>query len=99
MRTDSASTKTVDGPFLLTDVAIGAAIRTRRGDLQQGEVAIRAGLNHRVFSRIERGERPCRVSEMDAIAKALNTTPDAMLQLILEQVAQQSAAEKSQEKQ
>lgn len=98
MRTDSAPAKTVDGPFLLTDVAIGAAIRSRRGELQQGEVARRAGLNLSVFSRIERGERPCRVSEMDTIAKALSTTPDAMLQLIREQVAQQSAAEKPQGK-
>ncbi|SKT53223.1 Helix-turn-helix [Mycobacteroides abscessus subsp. massiliense] len=96
MHTDSASAKPVGGPIVLTDAAIGAAIRIRRGDLQQGEVAKRAGINLKVLSRIERGERPCRVSEMMSIAKALNTTPDEMLKLIREQVIQQSSVEQPQ---
>ncbi|AKP58791.1 MULTISPECIES: helix-turn-helix domain-containing protein [Mycobacteroides] len=91
MRTDSATPKRAGGPLLLTDSAIGAAIRSRRGEVQQGEVARRAGLNLSVYSRIERGERPCRVSEMVSIAKALNTPEDEMLKLIREHVAEQEA--------
>ncbi|EUA71548.1 helix-turn-helix family protein [Mycobacteroides abscessus subsp. bolletii 1513] len=45
-----------------------------------------------MYSRIERGERPCRVSEMVSIAKALNTPEDEMLKLIREHVAEQEAA-------
>lgn len=96
MHTDSASTKPVGGPIVLTDTAIGAAIRIRRGALQQGEVAKRAGINLSVLSRIERGERPCRVSEMVSIAKALNTPAGEMLKLIREQVAKENSPEKAQ---
>ncbi|CPW92673.1 helix-turn-helix domain-containing protein [Mycobacteroides abscessus] len=98
MRTDPAQAKSPGGLFVLTDTAIGTAIRIRRGGLQQGEVAKRAGINLSVFSRIERGERPCRVSEMVSIAKALNTPEDEMLKLIRDQVAAEGSAEKTQGK-
>ena len=65
----------------LTDITLGAAIRARRASLglRQDTVASRSGVDHNVLSRIERGVRPCRMTEFVAIAAALNTNPDALL--------------------
>lgn len=67
----------------LTDIALGAAIRDRRGrlGLHLEALAARAGIDHRVLSRLERGERPCRFTEFVAIAGALNMCPDALMQM------------------
>lgn len=60
----------------LTDTALGAAIRDRRmrRGLRQDALAARAGIDRRVLSRLERGERACRVAELDAIASALGVS-------------------------
>ena len=65
----------------MTDTALGAAIRDRRSrlGLHQETLAARAGIHHTVVSRIERGERPCRVSELAALAGALNIGAAALL--------------------
>lgn len=65
----------------LTDTTLGAAIRARRASLglRQETVASRSGVDHNVLSRIERGVRPCRMTEFVAIAAALNSNPDALL--------------------
>jgi transcriptional regulator with XRE-family HTH domain len=65
----------------LTDTTLGAAIRARRTSLglRQETVASRSGVDHNVLSRIERGVRPCRMTEFVAIADALNSNPDALL--------------------
>ncbi len=63
--------------FDLPDVAVGEvlwAARTCRG-LDLRDAAEKAGLDWRVLSRIERGERPCRVTELHAMAGAYNFAP------------------------
>ena len=65
----------------LTDAALGAAIRDRRSrlGLHQETLATRSGIHHTVVSRIERGERPCRVAELASLAGALNIGAAALL--------------------
>jgi transcriptional regulator with XRE-family HTH domain len=67
----------------LTDTTLGSAIRARRTalGLRQETVAARSGVDHNVLSRIERGVRPCRMTEFVAIAGALNSNPDVLLKL------------------
>lgn len=67
----------------VTNSALGAAIRRsrRRQGLLLHALADTAGINNKVMSRIELGERPCRVAEMVSIAKALQTTPEALLEM------------------
>lgn len=71
--------------FDLTDTAVGEALRAAR--LQAGrelrDVAALAGLDWRVLSRIERGERPCRVTELVALADALEIRAETLLQAAL----------------
>lgn len=65
----------------IDNAALGAAIRDRRRQLglRQEVVAARAGIDHRVLSRLERGERACRVPELVAIAEALRFGPAGLL--------------------
>lgn len=65
----------------LTDEAIGAAIRARRQNAGQllEQTADRSGISLQVLSRIERGERPCRVAEMVSLAEVLHTSPNTLL--------------------
>lgn len=73
--------------FDLPDTAVGAALKVARGEccLDLRDAADAAGLDWRVLSRIERGERPCRVTELVALAQAYNLAPDALLLAILSQ--------------
>lgn len=66
-----------------TDADIGAAIRARRTKIRKRlpATSAAAGIDERVLSRIERGERPCRVTELAAIAKALRLSPMSLLGL------------------
>lgn len=68
-------------PGRLSDARVGAAIRLRRNHLKLHlDAASRsAGINQSVLSRIERGERPCRVTELQAIAAALATSAPELL--------------------
>lgn len=63
------------------DVALGAAIRRRReaAGLSQHEVAAQLGVLNTVYSRIERGTRPCRATELRSIAAALGAEPGSLL--------------------
>lgn len=67
------------------NTGLGAAIRDRRLScgLALKRVADMAGMNKNTLWRIERGIRPCRVSELDAIATALDVDPASLLQTIL----------------
>ena len=67
----------------VTDTTLGTAIRARRLalGLHQETLAARAGLDHRVLSRLERGERPCRFTEFVALAEALNISASNLLKL------------------
>ncbi|KXO92909.1 transcriptional regulator, y4mF family (plasmid) [Tsukamurella tyrosinosolvens] len=67
----------------ITDVALGAAIRTRRQALgvRQHALASIVEIDERVFSRIERGERPVRATELPEIATALGTTADQLMRV------------------
>lgn len=83
-----AATRAAPNPqrTTLTNSTLGAAIRrSRHGQgLLLDALAERAGINIKVMSRIELGERPCRVAEMVSIARALQTTPDALLDMAAE---------------
>lgn len=67
------------------EAVIGTAIRARRERLgiHQATLAARAGIDRAVLSRIERGERPCRVTELAAIAASLRIRPETLLKLTL----------------
>ena len=79
----------------LTDVALGEAIRDRRSrlGLHQETLAARSGIHHTVVSRIERGERPCRVAELATLAGALNIGAAALLTDALKRHTQQQPAD------
>lgn len=68
-------------PGQLSDTRVGAAIRHRRHHLELHlDAASRsAGIHQAVLSRIERGERPCRVTELQSIAEALDTSATALI--------------------
>ncbi|MFA5608196.1 MAG: helix-turn-helix transcriptional regulator [Leucobacter sp.] len=68
-------------PATLTDAGLGAVIRAerRRQNLHQDGLAAASGIDPRVFSRIERGERSCRVSELSAISTGLGVTSEELL--------------------
>ncbi|BBX82205.1 hypothetical protein MAUB_00780 [Mycolicibacterium aubagnense] len=71
--------------FDLPDTAVGAALKVARGEccLDLRDAADAAGLDWRVLSRIERGERPCRVTELVALAEAYHLAADVLLLAIL----------------
>ncbi|BBX37537.1 hypothetical protein MMAG44476_39185 [Mycolicibacterium mageritense DSM 44476 = CIP 104973] len=78
----------------VTDVAIGAAIRRRRtgARMQLDKLADKAGVNLKVMSRIELGQRPCRVPEMVSIARALRLSPQTLIKEATEIQAAGAAA-------
>ena len=65
----------------VNDTDIGSALRNRRREAGQllNETAERSGIGVKVLSRIERGQRPCRVAEMVSLALALNTDSESVL--------------------
>lgn len=65
------------------NTGLGAAIRNQRliRKLTLKRVADLAGMNKNTLWRIERGIRPCRVAELDAISTALDVDPAKLLQL------------------
>lgn len=75
------------------NAALGAALRERRNQLGLGQelVAARAGIDHRVLSRLERGERACRVPELVAIAAALNTSAWSLLKQVADKGSETAA--------
>lgn len=77
----------------VTDRKLGRAVRDRRTELgmHQETLATRAGLDHSVLSRLERGERPCRFTEFVALAEALNISAEVLLKMAFGQ-GKESAA-------
>ena len=67
--------------FELEDAAVGAALRAARmrNALELRDAAPIAGLDWRVLSRIERGERPCRVTELVALSATYGFGADVVL--------------------
>lgn len=70
--------------FKLADSAVGEVLRAARREvnLDQRVAAEVAGIDWRVLSRIERGERPCRVTELVALAGTYRFTPERLLRAI-----------------
>jgi hypothetical protein len=70
--------------FDLPDASVGTALwaaRLRSGmDLRTASDA--AGIDWRVLSRVERGERPCRVTELVALSGVYHVNPDLMVRAI-----------------
>ncbi|MEN4465390.1 helix-turn-helix transcriptional regulator [Mycolicibacterium fortuitum] len=68
----------------LTDEAVGAVLRQARAavgmDLDAGAEA--SNVNRAVLSRIEIGDRPCRVPELDALSRAYGIASHVMMQAI-----------------
>ena len=71
--------------FDLPDTEVGAALRAarHRAGLDIRESGEAAGIDWRVLSRIERGERPCRVTELVALSEASGVAPVTVLQAAL----------------
>lgn len=71
--------------FDLPDIEVGNVLRAARlrtgSDLQ--ETAAIAGLDWRVLSRIELGERPCRVTEFVSLTKSYGVSPELLLKAVL----------------
>lgn len=71
----------MDSETAAMNAQLGCALR----DLRLGRgltinfVAQVAGMNENTLSRIERGMRPCRVTELDAIAGAFDVDPASLL--------------------
>lgn len=79
--TGGAAEATLRHCHIVTDDALGAAIRRRRtaAKLSIDQLAHRTGVNLKVMSRIERGQRACRVPEMVSIAAALRISPRTLI--------------------
>lgn len=74
----------VQRTFELADTEVGEVLRAARGvarfDLR--DAADTAGIDWRVLSRIERGERPCRVTELVALSATYHFSPERLLRAI-----------------
>ncbi len=71
--------------FDLSDESVCEALRAARhgAGYELRDLAEAAGIDWRVLSRIERGERPCRVTEMVALSAATYIDPETVLQAAL----------------
>ena len=71
--------------FDLPDAAVGEVLLAARHmavlDLRQASDL--SGLDWRVLSRVERGERPCRVTELVSLAGAYRVAPDRLIRAVL----------------
>lgn len=65
----------------MTNAGLGAAIRDVRHQrkMHQDHLAGVTGIDASVVSRIERGERPCRVAELVLLAAGLNISADELV--------------------
>lgn len=68
--------------FDMSDTEVGAALNAARtrAQLNVRDAADSAGIDWRVLSRIERGERPCRVTEFVAVCEAVGAAPLTVMQ-------------------
>ncbi|BBY54056.1 helix-turn-helix transcriptional regulator [Mycobacterium koreense] len=67
--------------YEITDETVGEVLNSARlgVSLSVRDVAKIADIDYRVLSRIERGDRPCRVAEMVELARAYDIKPEVML--------------------
>lgn len=70
--------------FALEDTEVGKVLATARHSLALDlrTVSDLAGIDFRVLSRIERGSRPCRVTEMVTLARTYQLAPDIVMRAI-----------------
>jgi len=70
--------------FELPDSAVGEVLWAARhhAGLDLREASECAGIDWRVLSRVERGERPCRVTELVALAGAYRFAPEVLLRAV-----------------
>ena len=70
--------------FELPDSAVGEVLiaARHRAKLDLREASEAAGIDWRVLSRVERGERPCRVTELVSLAEAYRFAPDRLVRAI-----------------
>ncbi|SKT53371.1 Uncharacterised protein [Mycobacteroides abscessus subsp. massiliense] len=67
--------------FELQDAAIGDALNAarRKAQLVLQDAGPLANIDWRVLSRIESGQRPCRVTELVALAQVYERPPETIL--------------------
>lgn len=70
--------------YALGDASVGEVARAARlcANIDQREAAVAAGMDINVLSRIERGARPCRVTELVALADVYHLPAERMLRAI-----------------
>lgn len=70
--------------FELPDSAVGEVVwaARQRSGLDLREAGENAGIDWRVLSRVERGERPCRVTELFALADTYQIGPEVLVRAI-----------------
>ena len=70
--------------FELPDSAVGEVLwaARQRSKLDLRDAGDTAGIDWRVLSRVERGERPCRVTELVALAGAYRFAPEVLLRAV-----------------
>ena len=68
--------------YEIADRLVGKVLRKLRMEsgLKQDQVAARLGINQSMVSKFESGERSLHLVEVYAYAKALDTTPERILQ-------------------
>lgn len=70
--------------FALEDAQVGMVLAAARHSLALDlrTVSELAGIDFRVLSRIERGSRPCRVTELVTLAHTYQVSPDTMMRAV-----------------
>jgi len=71
--------------FDLPDTAVGGVLWAARvrTNLDLRSAADAGGIDWRVLSRIERGERPCRVTELVSLSEPYGVAPDFLMRAIM----------------
>ena len=70
--------------FELPDSAVGEVLwaARQRSKLDLRDAGDTAGIDWRVLSRVERGERPCRVTELVSLAETYRLSPEVLLRAV-----------------
>ncbi len=70
--------------FELPDSAVGEVLwaARQRAKLDLRDAGETAGIDWRVLSRVERGERPCRVTELVVLAETYGLSPEVLVRAI-----------------
>lgn len=70
--------------FEIPDSAVGEVVwaARQRAGLDLRDAGDTAGIDWRVLSRVERGERPCRVTELVSLAETYHLAPEVLLRAV-----------------